>query len=464
MSVASIYRRVAIVSVACVVVSGCSNENVPAGNPDAGDDSKSVAVTVLIDLSRSFVPSSPADMGRTDPLANDIGALRALNRVLVERSSSFERLKIVWSRIGSASLAENLLCPPIEMRPSLLKNGRGSIASADALADTLEATLASIAEKMRDPRFHADYTDIGGALAIASKAAGPTYAHRYIVVLSDFIEDLPQRRTSVSFELHGETVVLLHRVGFRYSGDLDSHLANVGRWVEHLRQAGAGRVVAIPVQLMSKLLWASLLEGQPIGTQINVLLADARCFEHDLSRRLRDVVSGIAIHIASRSDTTFPIAARWLVTDESGLRPRVSSAVEYIPTLIKNGKSVSRPRDFTAVLDTVFRREVACWVPHNEGLATTLRMLASPAISPARSCIVVVGSLSSHRHPIPETVHCPRRTCVLLINLPSGRESGDQIERELSRWKYAFRRGGAEKVYEIQLATFTPDDLEAIEW
>src|SRR5439155_25461676 len=109
---------------------------------------------------------------------------------------------------------------PIQFQQSLIKRNDDESANLEGrLRDCVSATV----HKSTVEAEQAAYTDISGAIALASQQAGGRA--NYLSIISDFEEDLPAGRKPVPLELHGERVLMLHRQGHvRHPLTVSEHL------------------------------------------------------------------------------------------------------------------------------------------------------------------------------------------------------------------------------------------------
>jgi hypothetical protein len=96
---------------------------------------------------------------------------------------------------------------------------------------------------------------------------------KYLIIISDFIEDLSPGKRPIKLQLNGERVLLLHRMGTeRPPMALVDHLHRIRTWSDVLRRAGASSVVALPLNSVTGLrIMRALSTGSKAGTVMVVL-------------------------------------------------------------------------------------------------------------------------------------------------------------------------------------------------
>ncbi len=216
------------------------------------------SVVVLVDFSKSFIPLSQEDKS----------ALEAVSEATVDlaKHTWHPPIGILWSRIQTASLLSSPLCGPFQFQQHLIKRDDDS----HSITDTLhECTSKTIKIPIKSPQ-QMQYTDISGAIALATEQGKSVNGDKYLLIISDFLEDLPPGQQPVRLGLNGEHVLLLHRMGSDRTkgGDLSDHLARISRWIKALHSAGASSVVALPLAAATTPRIIRALEGGKAGTNL----------------------------------------------------------------------------------------------------------------------------------------------------------------------------------------------------
>jgi hypothetical protein len=277
------------------------------------------SVVVLVDFSKSFVP-----------LSNDERALRVLSSAVAELAQREWQppVVILWSRIQSASLISSPLCGPYQFQQSLIKRDNDDSSQIAQKLETCASTTvhASIITTEQTP-----YTDISGAVALAAEQGENVLGAKYVVIVSDFVEDLPPGSHAVKMHLNGERVLLLHRLGIdRTPLALVDHLARIRRWSEALRQAGAASVTALPLDsITQQRVVRALGAGNKTGTDVVVL--------QDLPDTARlDVLKTLATTLSKAArDWNAPVTVTWADMRDEPSSPWQMPPLEFTPRLIK---------------------------------------------------------------------------------------------------------------------------------
>src|SRR5260370_29895523 len=253
MSSLCLKSRIALPLLLAVLLGGCS---VTKSRSAAG-----TSVVVLIDFSKSFVP-----------LSKDERALREVSAATAELAQREWQppVAVLWSRIQTDSLVSSPLCGPFQFQQSLIKRDNDD---SGQLAQKLEECTKSTVHASTVAVEQAPYTDITGAVALATEQGQSVVGAKYLIVISDFVEDLPPATRPIRLQLNGERVLLLHRTGTeRTPMALVDHLARIRSWSERLRQAAAASVVALPLSSVTRLrIMRALGAGSRAGTDVVVL-------------------------------------------------------------------------------------------------------------------------------------------------------------------------------------------------
>lgn len=287
--------------------------------------SEGTSLVVLVDFSKSFVP-----------LSNDE---RSLSEVSAATSELAQRewqppVTVLWSRIQTASLISSPLCGPFQFQQSLIKRDNDDSAK---IADKLQACTKATVLTSAIASEQAPYTDISGAIALATEQGRSTFGPKYLIVLSDFVEDLPPGKQPIRLQLNGEHVLLLHRIGTdRTPLALVDHLVRIRRWSDALRHAGAASVVALPLSSITRQrIMRALGSGTKVGTDVVVLqdLPDTARPE-----TLKSVAS--TLNKAAR-DWQSPVTVTWADMRDEPAFPWQMPPLEFTPRLIKTSGSSS---------------------------------------------------------------------------------------------------------------------------
>jgi hypothetical protein len=324
MSFATSKSRVLLPLVVAVALGGCSVDK---------SRSAGTSVVVLVDFSKSFAPL--------------VGDERALEELASATSELAQRewqppVEILWSRIQTASLISGPLCGPFQFQQSLIKRDNDD---SSQIAEKLQACTKTVVRASTAGSERSAYTDISGAVALAADQGQSVLGPKYIVIVSDFMEDLPAGKRPIRLQLNGERVLLLHRLGTeRTPQSLLDHLARIQRWSDALREAGAASVIALPLSAITQQrLVRALGSGTKAGTDV-VVLQDMP----DTARPEMLKTIAATLNKAAR-DWQPPVTVTWAdVRDESAI-PLQMPPLEFTPRLVKAADSSAQ--DFPTLLN-----------------------------------------------------------------------------------------------------------------
>ncbi|HYY73012.1 MAG TPA: hypothetical protein VE778_05415 [Candidatus Bathyarchaeia archaeon] len=321
---ATFKSRVVLPLVVAVALGGCSVDK---------SGSAGTSVVVLVDFSKSFAP-----------LVNDERALQQLATATSELAQREWKppVEILWSRIQTASLISGPLCGPFQFQQSLIKRDNDDSAQ---VVDKLEACAKTVVRASTAGSERSAYTDISGAVALAADQGQSVLGQKYIVIVSDFMEDLPPGKRPIRLQLNGERVLLLHRLGTEKTPrTLADHLARIQRWSEGLREAGAASVVALPLSSVTEQrIVRALGSGTKEGTDVVVLQNLPDTAQPDMVKTMADTLNKAA------RDWQPPVTVTWAdVRDETAI-PFHMPPLEFTPRLVK---AIDSPaKDFSTLLN-----------------------------------------------------------------------------------------------------------------
>lgn len=434
----------------------------PSGTPPQGHGT---SVVVLIDFSKSFPASFRADGSIVYGFRlEDQRALEALAGVLAELAfSGTPSFKTVWTQIQTSSITENPFCPPIEISPQIVKREH-TVATREELQDTLKKCVATMNIASRDKNKLGDFTDISGAIAMASDIGSGQYNERVLVILSDFHEDLSPGSTPTRFELNGERVVLLHRPGTDEQENISGYLARIESWKKKLLQRGAKTVATLPVFAVSETRLRAALQQDELGTALTMLV-DFKENRFPLTNGGEKPLVQIGRTLAELSrDMPTPVTALWMSIGGSGFLSKTLPFVEFHPRMIKRANSMNTVEDFGKVME-----ELAHSIPSIGKGTTSTDISGSLALvcsvdPPAKSSVLVIISDFLDEGPQPPApFQLASGTRVVMVHVASRRDRSDPnafVARRQS-WEKRFLESGAASVCQIPLVTLTRNDLRS---
>lgn len=424
------------------------------------------SVVVLVDFSRSFVAlkQEGAHARYEGLLDEDRHALDTVAGAIAELASRYwtPPVKVVWTRIQSSSAAAEPLCAPLEPDQKLVKP-KDSVGTREEIEVVLRQCVADVMTASRDKRNLADYTDISGALAMASEMASGHYSHRVLIVLSDFHEDLRRGTTPAAFQLHGERVIFLHRPGTDEPENVAGYLQRITGWKDKLLQSGAAGVSAVPVFAVSDARVRAALRPENVepGTALTVLVDFKENVLTSQNAAVPLLKIGRTLAALSRNWPA-PVTAQWVAVRSSAFFCQPLQALDFGPSLIKKENALNTIEEFSAVME-----EMAQALPARgkqttvTDLSGTLALLTAFDPTPKAPVLVVISDFVDGGPTPPAPFHLSLGARVAMLHKPSPADSFDANAYVARRreWADRFRRSGAADVCQIPLVSLTENDL-----
>ena len=440
-----------------------------AEEPGTSPTVSGTSVVVLVDFSKSFAASKRTDGRVVDGLqVEDRQALRAVAGAVAELASRYwtPPLKTVWTQIQTSSITANPLCAPLETLQKLVKSP-GTVGTREEIEQVLSKCADNVIEKSKDKRNLSDYTDISGAIAMASDIASGAHRDRVLVMLSDFHEDLPPGASKAEFDLRGERVILLHRPGTDEPQNISGYLARVDHWKKTLLDHGASTVATMPVFAVSQTRLRAALRPQDVesGTALTVLVDFKANVVPAATSDAGD--AGLLVGIAQSLGKTAPewpapVTALWMAVGPSGFVSKTLPPLEFGPSLIKREDALNTVDQFVKAL-----AEWARALPsRGKGVSITdisgSLALACSADPPAKSHVLVVISDfvdGGPQPPAPFTLSSGTQVIMVHKASPADRLDPNAYVARRQAWEQRFRQSGATRICQIPLLSFTPNDL-----
>jgi hypothetical protein len=430
------------------------------------------SVVVLVDFSKSFVAMQRSESRIFYGLRNeDQQALKAVVGAVAELASLYWKppLKTVWTQIQTSSISMKPLCAPLETLQKLIKP-EGSVGTREEIDSVLSECVNSVIEASRDVRSLSDFTDISGAVAMASEIAPAGYNERVIIILSDFHEDLPRGTPPAAFRLNGERVILLHRPGTDEPQNIDGYMTRIDEWKKKFIEHGASTVVALPVFAVTETRLRSALHptNDNLGTALTVLVD----FKDNVSTAIRGSTNdrGILVRIGQTlaelaRDWQPPVTTLWVAIGSSGFSSRALPPVEFFPRLIKKPPGLNTVEEFEMAME-----ELARALPSlgrstiSTDISGSLALACAVEPSPGSHILIVIsdfvdsGLWSATTH-----FRLSPKTRVIMVHIASREDRTDPNRYSARRqmWERRFREAGAVEVYQFPLLSFTQNDLRS---
>lgn len=427
-------------------------------------EQQGVSVVILIDFSKSFPASYRSDGSLVYGFRReDRRALDALVTVLVELASETSIFKIAWTQIQTSSITQNPICPPIEMKARIIKREH-FLTTKEQLRDTLKKCIETVMLQGKDQNKLGNFTDISSAIAMAADIGSAQYAERIIVILSDFLEDLPPGSTPARFQLNGERVVLLHRPGTDERENISAYLSRIKLWKQKLLQRGAKTVASLPVFAVSETRLRAALRQEELGSSLTILV-DCKENRFPSNSNSGTHLVQIARTLAELSgEMPTPVTALWMSIGASGLLSKTLPFVEFNPRMIKRDNSMNTVEDFTKIMEELaYSLPSICRNTSLTDISGSLALVCSVDPPAKSSVLLIISDFIDEGAPSPTPFQLAPGTRVVMIHAASSRDHSDPNAFLARRqaWEKRFLESGATSICQIPLITFTRNDLRA---
>ncbi|HXG06027.1 MAG TPA: hypothetical protein VNI77_01715 [Nitrososphaera sp.] len=451
-----------IAVVGFAIFGGRQTEPIRISESQSGQQGASVVV--LIDFSKSFPASYRSDGSMVYGFRlEDHRALDALVTVLAELASGTPTFKTVWTQIQTSSITQNPVCPPIEMTHGIIKREH-ALTTREQLRDTLKKCVATVMLQGKDQNKLGNFTDISGAIAMAADIGSAQYTERILVIISDFLEDLPPGSTPAHFQLNGERVVLLHRPGTDEQENISAYLSRIQGWKQKLLQHGAKTVASLPVFAVSETRLRAALRQEELGSSLTILVdCKENRFPSSSSSGTHLVRIGRTLAELSR-DMPTPVTALWMSMGTSGFFSKTLPFVEFHPRMIKRDNSMNTVEDFTKVMEELAHSLPSiCRGTTSTDISGSLALVCSVDPPAKSSVLLVISDFLDEGAPSPAPFQLAPGTRVVMIHAASSKDHSDPNAFLARRqaWEKRFLESGATSVCQIPLITFTRNDLRA---
>jgi hypothetical protein len=415
---------------------------------DLANRSNGTSAVVLVDFSKSFVPLTTPDERALHDIAHGMAKLA--------KDEWSPPITVVWSRIQNASLLAQPLCEPIDYQQTLIKrvvDSETSSVDVEDLSHRLNDCAAAAAKRSAVAREQSEFTDISGAVTLAVEQ-GRRLGKKDLIIVSDFIEELPRGTVPIKVQLEGEKVLLLYRAGNELASRPPSQqLQRVQEWRDSLTKAGAASVYAMPFASVTCERVVRALSGAPqTGTDVVVL---QNLPQAGGSRQLGALAAVIA---SAAAEWPSPVTVTWADVRDAGEPPYQMPPVVFSSRLIKKD-DVCTMDDPASQLDEWAKgmQRFAPGTP-NADLQTALRMYRSAGELVDRHVFVLISYFA--QRPTGDLGLSGAR----VVLLPAGRTSDLQDEtaylERVNSWQDWLHKQGA-TVCKLPLATATSASLKS---
>lgn len=429
---------------------------------------RGTSAIVLIDFSKSFVTWD--HQGRTHGLRyEDRRALSIAAGAMNELALRYwtPPVKVIWTRIQTSSITAEPLCT-FDITPKLVKTESDTISSEEEIREAMKKCVDSVVEASKNERLLSNYTDISGALSMASEMSSTARSERVLIILSDFKEDLPPGSKKATFELAGERVIMLHRPGTDEPESVAGYLARIADWKTKLLKHGAKSVVALPVFAVTQKRLRAALHPQDIeqhGTDVNILIDFKRhVFQTLVNKRAGSRLVQIGKTLANLArDWAPPVTVSWMTMGPSGFASKTFPPIEFTPSLIKKENMINTIEEFATAME-----EVARAIPNMSRSINATDISGSLALAcavepRAKSQVLVVISdfIDSTTSPMVFELGSKARVIMLHIASPTDRLDPNAYAARRRAWEQRFKQSGAKAVCQLPLVSFTANDLRS---
>lgn len=407
--------RVALVLTIIASLGGCSG---------AKQRVSGSSLVVLVDFSQSFVPLS----------AQDERALRETSAAIsrLARQTWDPPVAFLWSRIQSASLVSTPLCGPFQYQESLIKLEK------DDSAQRLEECTTSTVRASADAKNRTPYTDISGAVALAADQGESVPGSKYLIIISDFMEDLPPGAHPASFRLHGERVLLLHRTGTdRTPSEGLEHLDRVRTWSKKLRAAGASSVVSLPLgSITRERVMRALAGGVKKGTDVVVLQNLPDTARPEILRTIAETL------IKAARDWESPVTVSWADIRDEPNPPDQMPPLELSPHLTR-GSDDSANENFPLLLNECASGMERFWPGARKAdIGASIEYYAAAGAVDAKHIVLIISSFPDLPSGEREMAADLSGVRVVMLPAPNGEDAADEsgYENRLAHWQERLSR------------------------
>jgi len=396
-------------------------------------------VTFIVDFSASFAPLTQVDriaLKETSHAVADL-AVQEWNPPTT----------IVWRKIGSESTRAKPLCDTLEYSRKLI----GAVNAAQALRSGLEACIDNLVRESQTRGIPEPYTDIGDAIMLASQNWAHLEGRKIVVVLSDFLEDLPKGKTPTDISLHGDQVLLLHRPGTTEVADPTQYLQRIEAWKRRLKASGAASTVGVPVFRATAYSLTGVLAQQSSGGTSIILVTD---LSNSDDRQLKDrAVSVLSNAIAKQAGNwPAPVTATWFGATRPAWHTKSIAPVVYVPRLAQRSEEVNTTDKFRLQMEEWGRALQQKADVGNGDLDGTLRLISDGDSIPNR---ILVLMSEFNFEPPPSSNPALVGDRVLMAYSATDAQNGTNFFQRISNWERYFKNSGATSVCALDLGSFT---------
>ena len=400
--------------------------------------------TVVVDFSASFAP-----LTQTDRLAL-IQTAHALADLATQEWSP--PTTIVWRKIGSTSTTASPLCDVIEYNRSII----GALTAAENLRDQLGTCTEAVVRASRAQGAQETNTDIADGVMMAAQSWEAMPGRKALIILSDFLEDLPRGGHAAPIQLHGESVLMLDRPGTTEKSDPAAYLDRIAAWKNRLAASGAKSVATLPTfRATLSTIEQALTQAPGTGTSIS-LVSDLHSPTAD-QRTLNRAVTTISAAIAKRAtEWPAPVTAGWFVAGRPAWRTTAIAPIVYTPRLARRANEMNTIQAFERAIEEMGLALEQRHEMGNGDIGGSLRLIGGSETTTTRYLVILSDFATQAPTPTNPSLQGER---VLMAYRTRAATDGQSFFDGLNKWQQYFRAMGAAHVCALDIATLTDSSI-----
>lgn len=396
--------------------------------------------TVIVDFSASFAPLSQIDRLALKETARAIADLAVQDWA--------PPTTVVWRKIGTASITQRPLCDVIEYKRSII----GAVGSAENLRTQLDGCAESIIRASREKPSQEPYTDISGGIMMSVQNWNAMSGRKVLIILSDFLEDLPKTATPVPLTLQGEAVLLLYRPGTTETEDTAPFLERIANWQARLLASGARSVAILPIFWTTADTVKQALTQKP-DTGTSVALVSDLVPENGSPLVLKHAITTLSAALAKQAaEWPSPVTAGWFATARPAWRTSAVAPVVYTPRLVHRANELNSINGFREALEETGLALQQRQAVGRGDVDGALRLITNSDAA-AKKYLVLLSDFSASAPKILNT--SIRGEHVVMVYRATNSTDGSQFFDRLAKWQEYFKNTGATRVCAVDITTLT---------
>ena len=434
-----------LADIACNRVTNGAEPSVQS-QKDPEDAELPTFATVVVDFSASFAPFTQTDRLALTETARALGDLATQDWP--------PPTTIVWRKIGTASTTASPMCEVFEYKRSIV----GASNTAESLQSKLQTCAESVVRESRAHGTPEPFTDIAGGVMMAAQNWAPMRGRKALIIFSDFLEDLPKGAHSPRVELHGETVLLLHRPGTSETDDTVAYLTRIKLWKARLLEAGARSVSNLPTfRATSDTIRQALSQQSGGGTTIAIVndLIPSAPDQKTIDRAVTTLAATLA---KASSGWAAPVSAGWFAAGRPAWHTIAVAPVVFTPRITRTRRTneLNTMEDFKIALEEMG----AALQKRNDGgkgdLDGALRLITDSETASNRYLVILSDFLMTPPGATDASLSGER---VLMVYRAGTAPDGPEFFDRLRQWQQYFKSTGAVVACALDINTITESAL-----